>query len=274
MGKSRRGGKAKLSARPRERVFIEGPPESAVDDEAGEPEVRIDVPVAMWDFGHCDPRRCSGRKLARLKLIKELRVGTRFRGIVLSPKATQVISPADREIVLKGGLAVVECSWARLDDVPFSKIASPHERLLPYLIATNPTNYGKPWRLNCAEALAAAFYITGFDTYAERLLSAFGWADSFYQVNLPYFEHYRKCSNSSEIGSAQEEILNELNRRWEESRKDKAEIGDGSERDLLVANPNHTHTGSLHRFNASDSEVGSDDENVYPTDSTSETGEK
>lgn len=54
---------------------------------------------------------------------------------------------------------------------------------VPYLLATNPTNYGKPWRLNCVEALAAAFYITGFDTYAEKLLSPFGWGESFYEVN-------------------------------------------------------------------------------------------
>jgi pre-rRNA-processing protein TSR3 len=95
---------------------------------------------------------------------------------------------------------VVECSWARLEEVPFNKISSPHERLrkpkmlsrpcqvaelfvVPYLLATNPTNYGKPWRLNCVEALAAAFYITGFDQYAERLLSGFGWGGSFWKVN-------------------------------------------------------------------------------------------
>lgn len=50
-------------------------------------------------------------------------------------------------------------------------------------MATNPTNYGKPWRLNCVEALAAAFYITGFDSYAERLLEGFGWGGSFWKVN-------------------------------------------------------------------------------------------
>ena len=54
---------------------------------------------------------------------------------------------------------------------------------VPYLIASNPTNYGKPWRLNCVEALAAAFYITGFDSYAEKLLGSFGWGGSFYKVN-------------------------------------------------------------------------------------------
>lgn len=54
----------------------------------------------------------------------------RFVSDILSrPKGTQPISPADRDIVEANGVAVVECSWARLEEVPFGKIASPHERL-------------------------------------------------------------------------------------------------------------------------------------------------
>lgn len=36
---------------------------------------------------------------------------------------------------------------------------------------------------NCVEALAAAFYITGFPEEAELLLSKFSWGHSFWEVN-------------------------------------------------------------------------------------------
>jgi len=35
------------------------------------------------DFGQCDSKKCTGRKLARLGLIQELPLAAKFRGIVL-----------------------------------------------------------------------------------------------------------------------------------------------------------------------------------------------
>jgi pre-rRNA-processing protein TSR3 len=54
------------------------------EEEEEEEEIKIAVPVAMWDFDHCDPKRCSGKKLARQKLVTSMRVGQRFRGVVLT----------------------------------------------------------------------------------------------------------------------------------------------------------------------------------------------
>jgi pre-rRNA-processing protein TSR3 len=72
--------------------------------------------------------------------------------------------------LLLGGLGVIDCSWARLDSIPFTKLThSSKERLLPYFIAANPVNYGKPWRLNCAEALAACLFIVGMDTKVKKV---------------------------------------------------------------------------------------------------------
>lgn len=101
--------------------------------------------------------------MSRLGLIRELRVGAKCRGIVLTfvslpslvsngrltelasrPQGKQVISPSDRQYIAGegsdgggGGLAVVECSWARLDEIPWRKIASPHERLCEPLCIYN-----------------------------------------------------------------------------------------------------------------------------------------
>lgn len=46
-----------------------------------------------------------------------------------SPVGVQCISQEDHDLVKRKGLAVVDCSWAHLDDVPFKKLKCPAPRL-------------------------------------------------------------------------------------------------------------------------------------------------
>ncbi|XP_014475048.1 PREDICTED: ribosome biogenesis protein TSR3 homolog [Dinoponera quadriceps] len=167
----------------------------------------IAFPVAMWDLKQCDRKKCSGQKLVRHGLVKTLRLGARFPGLVLTPVGTKCVSPTDREIVQEYGCAVVDCSWARLDDTPFNRMKTPNPRLLPFFVAANPVNYGKPCELSCVEAIAAALTITGFRDEAALYLGKFSWGHSFLELNSELLESYALCKNSEEVIAAQEKFL-------------------------------------------------------------------
>lgn len=186
------------------------------------------VRLAMWDFGQCDPKRCSGAKLKRLGFVRLLGLRDPFHGLVLSPIGTQVISPADKELMLKAGLAVVDCSWKQLEGTNVNQLKARHHRILPYLVAANTVNYGKPWRLNCAEALAACLAIFGMQEAAEELMNQFKWGHAFFEMNGELLERYAKCASSEEMVAIQEETLANLRAADEEDEREWDPCVDGN----------------------------------------------
>ena len=163
--------------------------------------------LSMWDFAQCDPKRCTGRKLARAGMMRSLRPSATSRGVVLTPNADTAVSYADAEIAAERGLAVVDCSWARVDDVPFASLRGGPPRLLPFLVAANPVNYGKPLRLTCAEAAAAALFIMRYKDAARTVMEQFTWGHAFWDVNLHLLERYAAAANSTAVVAVQNEYI-------------------------------------------------------------------
>jgi pre-rRNA-processing protein TSR3 len=116
------------------------------------------------------------------------------------------------------GAAVVECSWVRIKDVPWARIGGKCERLLPYLVAANSVNYGRPWRLNCVEALAAAFFICGHEDWAHEVVKHFSYGETFLEINSQLLKRYAACADEEEIKKAEETWLEKIEREYSESR--------------------------------------------------------
>ncbi|GBF90622.1 ribosome biogenesis protein-like [Raphidocelis subcapitata] len=185
--------------------------------------------LAMWDLGQCDKKRCTGTRLVRQGVVQELRLGQAFPGVILSPNGTRSVSRQDAALIAAKGLAVVDCSWNRLDDVPFGRIKGVAPRLLPFLVAANPVNYGRPCKLSCAEALAAACYICGFQEAAHQIMSRFKWGHSFFSTNAELLERYAECETAAEVIAAQNAWLEEVTAAGPEWPSSEEEEDEGEE---------------------------------------------
>ncbi|WIA20256.1 hypothetical protein OEZ85_006091 [Tetradesmus obliquus] len=168
------------------------------------------IRLAMWDLGQCDKKRCTGTRLVRQGVVGELRLGTPFPGVILSPSGSRVVSREDAPLIRAKGLAVVDCSWNRLEDVPFGRIRGAAPRLLPFFVAANPVNYGRPCKLSCAEALAAALWICGLQEESRGIMSRFKWGHSFFSTNAELLEAYSGCNTAGEVIAAQNAWLQQV----------------------------------------------------------------
>jgi pre-rRNA-processing protein TSR3 len=159
----------------------------------------------FYDGKQCDPKKCSGRKLARFGLARQV-----FKlnalppaSLVLMPTTRKVLSIDDLQVAEKSGIAVLDLSWKATGDSFPAGIKESRQRALPFLLAANPVNYGKPFILSSVEAFAAALIILGRRPQAEELLGKFSWGKTFLTLNKEPLEEYEKAGNSEEIIRAQ-----------------------------------------------------------------------
>lgn len=167
-----------------------------------------DVQITVYHAGQCDPKKCTALKLKRLGLVRVIRKieALPLKAVHLTPLAETAFSPADRERVATHGLTAVDCSWKHAD-VTLGLCRRGTIRCLPYLVAANPTNYGKPTKLSTAEAVAAALYITGYQKHASQVLSKFKWGLGFIQLNRVPLDAYANTESSSEVVELQRQFM-------------------------------------------------------------------
>lgn len=163
------------------------------------------IPLLAYRDNSGDPGKCSIRRLERERLVRVVAAIGWLppNTILLDPRAEQALSPADRAFART--ISVLDCSWEILDRVSSGRFR--HRRALPYLLAGNPVNFGRPWRLNSAEAIAAALFILGEREQARTIVSHFRWGSHFFEVNREPLECYAAAKDSKEVLECQREFM-------------------------------------------------------------------
>lgn len=110
-------------------------------------------------------------------------------------------------IVESIGISVIDCSWAKVQELPYKQVRSGSHRLLPFLVAANSVNYGRPYKLSCAEAIAATLFICGLKDEAVQIMEEFTWGLEFLKINMDCLEAYAACENSEQVVAAQNAYL-------------------------------------------------------------------
>jgi pre-rRNA-processing protein TSR3 len=160
--------------------------------------------LLVYHANQCDPKKCTGRKLARFGLVRLIR---NFReapsgSVLLNPFSKKALSREDSNTP---AIVALDCSWDRVEKM--FPVRGMRSRSLPYLVASNPVNFGKPFKLSTAEALAASLYILGYKEMAFEIMSKFKWGHVFLEMNKQPLEEYSRAKTSIEVVKIQNEYM-------------------------------------------------------------------
>jgi rRNA small subunit aminocarboxypropyltransferase len=165
--------------------------------------------VVVYHAEECDRRKCTtlrldrGGKVKVVTKLNQLPTGA----IILDPFSEKALSPEDRKTVEGKGISALDCSWKRINSSSAMFKGRKNHRSLPFLVAANPTNYGRPCILSTAEAIAATFYIVGFKDIAIDIMSQFKWGPHFLELNHELLEAYSNAKNSMEVVNVQNDYI-------------------------------------------------------------------
>jgi pre-rRNA-processing protein TSR3 len=159
------------------------------------------IKLFIYHTSEDDPKKCSAKKMQKFQFVtleKNLKHIPR-NTLLLDPFAEKSLSREDLPIAVKRGIVAIDCSWntAERSFMKFDKQFI--TRCLPFLVAVNPVNYGKSFKLTTLEAFAAALYILGERQHAEALLNIYKWGPHFLVLNHQPLEDYRKAKNSADV---------------------------------------------------------------------------
>ncbi len=170
----------------------------------------LKLALYICNFHTCNPKLCTAMKLVNFHKAKAIKLNQiRHESIVLSPFADVALSPVDISSATAYGLVGIDCSWNNIEGGKKAFIKG-KGRILPFLVPSNPTNYGKPTKLSTLEAMAAALYILGSENQCFELLNLVNWGNEFFKINQSYLNSYAKAQNSKEIIQIQSEIIDSL----------------------------------------------------------------